>query len=445
MGTRIGSVSLSLLLATLLVLTGNGLLSTLAAIRLAEAESSELLSGWVLAGYFAGLIVGTLVLPPTLRRVGNIRGFTALTALGVASALAHGFVSPGGGWALLRLLSGLSMAGVYMTVESWLHADADPSQRGRVLAAYLVAIYLGAGLGQSLVPLWPGSALEGFAFAALVVSAAVIPVSLTRTPQPNLELGARLPVGALLRAAPLGATGALVSGFLSGTVFASLPLAARTQGLAASDVAALMAAVLLGGLLGQWPIGWLSDRMDRRVTILLATTALATLCGVFPGFTEISLGALCALGGVFGALAFSLYPLAVAHVLDRVGPAQAMGASAQTLLASSAGAVVGPGLASAASHRFGAGALFAVDGLLLLGFALVVGVRMLRFAAPRQRAFRALPRTTAFVSELDPRTGVGVEPGGGPAGPGPSAAAPQDGDLAQESGGLAVGGQSIRK
>ncbi len=404
---RIGSVSLSLLLATAIALVGNGLLATVVAIRLADAGVADSVSGWILAGYFAGLTAGTLLLGPTVRRVGNIRAFTAFTALGVAAALAHGFIPPGWGWVPLRGLTGLSMAGIYMTVESWLNAEALPAHRGRVMAAYLVALYLGNGLGQLLLPIWPETGFEAFAFAALAASLAAIPVSLTRAAQPNLERSERLSAIELLRMAPVGWWAAAVSGFVAGTIHSNVPLASRAAGLSSTDLSQLMAGFVLGGLAGQWPIGLLSDRMDRRRVLLFVAVLLGICCGAFFAVEAADQGVRVALAFVFGALAFSIYPLAVAHTLDRVGDHRSLPAAGQMLLASSVGAIAGPIVAAVASTQFGPSAFYAVDGLLMAALALGVSVRLIRFAPVSQEHFLAVPRTTFAINELDPRMDPG--------------------------------------
>ncbi len=405
---RIGSVSLSLLLATAISLVGNGLLSTLVAVRLADAGVADSASGWILAGYFGGLTSGTLLLGPTIGRVGNIRAFSAFTALGVAAALGHGFIPAGWGWVPLRALTGLSMAGVYMTVESWLNAEALPAHRGRVMAAYLVALYLGTGLGQLLLPIWPETGLEAFAFAALAASLAAIPVSLTRVPQPNVLTSERLSAIALLRTAPIGWWAAAISGFVAGTIYSSVPLAARSAGLSSIDVSQLMVSFVLGGLAGQWPIGWLSDRTDRRRVLMLVALLLAICCGAFMEVDASESKLRAGLAFVFGALAFSIYPLAVAHTLDRVGERQSLPAAGQMLLASSVGAVLGPIVAGLASARFGPNAFYAVDGLLLAALALGVLSRLIRFVPVSQDDYVAIPRTSFAINELDPRTDAGA-------------------------------------
>jgi MFS family permease len=411
---RVFSVSLSLLFAVALSLAGNGLLGTVAAVRLADTGSPQTVIGFVLAMYFAGLAVGTQLIGPTIARIGHIRAFAAFTALAVASALGHGLVAPGWLWGPLRGLTGFCMAGTYMTVESWLNAEARPESRGRVLAAYLVALYLGSGIGQAFLPLWPATGFELFAVSSLLASLAVVPVCMTRILAPTLERTSVLPGSMLLREAPIGWGGALVSGFIGATIYASAPVFARNSGLSSSSVSLLMIAFLAGGLLGQWPLGWLSDRTDRRIVLVGVAGTLLVLCGGFLMVAESPSALWFALAFGFGALTFSIYPLAVAHTIDRVGAERSLPAASQLLLASSAGAVAGPILASQAGRFFGPAAFLATDAVLILVFLGLAVPRILRVAPSPQGLYQPLPRTTLGAHELDPRTDESVpEPAGG--------------------------------
>ncbi len=412
-------MSLTLLLATALALMGTGLLSTLVAVRLVDGGVSDAASGVILACYFVGLTIGTLVLAPTIGRVGNARAFTAFTALNVSVCLAHGFIEPGATWALLRGLTGFSMAGLLMTVESWLNAETGTAQRGRVMAAYLIALYVGTGLGQLLLPVWPETGLEAFAIAALAISLAAILVSLTRMPQPSLHEASRLPFQELAREVPLGWAGAWLSGFVVGGIYASVPVTARASGLGAPEIAALMAAFIGGGLAGQWPFGNLSDRMDRRRVLLLVTTLLVALCFVLPMLNGSGTPVGWAGAFAFGALAFALYPLAVAHTLDRVGSDRSLPAAAQTLLASSIGSIVAPIVLPFASSALGSDAFYGVNGSLAAVFAGLVLWRMARVEGVPQEEYKPVPTTTAVVYELHP----GIEEPPHPPGSGRSGAA----------------------
>jgi MFS family permease len=382
---------------------GNGLLSTLAAVRLADSGVSEAGGGWILACYFLGLALGTLVLGPTIARIGGARAFAASAGVGISAALAHGLLEPGPSWAILRIFSGLAMAGLYMTVESWLNAEATLENRGRVMAAYLVALYLGIAAGQLVLPNWPKLGMEAFAFAALAIALAAVVAATSRAEAPQLQAAERISVRALLNIAPLGWVGAWISGMLAGSIYASVPLSARSLGLSASDVSFLMLAYVVGGLAGQWPIGRLSDKMDRRAVLLGVAALLSVCCFATPLVDPMWTVGRSAVAFMTGALAFSIYPIAVAHTLDRVGAHDSLGAASQMLLSSSIGAVLGPIVASTASDSFGPSAPHQVNGVLLSTFAFIAATRMVLVRRVAQEPFVFVPRTTTAIHELDPR------------------------------------------
>jgi MFS family permease len=398
---RIETASFSLLTATGLAVFGNGLLSTVAALRLADSSLPERYAGVILAAYFGGLVVGTVVLPPTIERVGRIRSFTGFAALIVVSALAHGLL-PLEVWLVLRFITGLSMAGFHLTVESWLAAGADPAKRGVLLAAYLVALYAGIGVGQLSVPLWPPTGIDAFAIAALTAGLAAVVVSLTPLREPVETTGPTRPVR-IRQAAPIAWMGAWVSGFAAGSLYSSFPLMMRTAGLPTAEVSTLLSVAVFGGLALQWPIGALSDATDRRSVLLGVSLALGIACFAAPDLSLVGIGTRLAFTAAFGGLVFSLYPLAAAHALDRVDPAEALGTTSRLLLASAVGSVVGPVVASFASDAFGPFGFFAANGFVLLSLAALIAVRMLRVEAADQVGFRAIPRTSPAVAELDPR------------------------------------------
>lgn len=400
---RIETVAISLLAATMLALTGNGLLSTLAAVRLADSGVSEAAGGGILACYFLGLMLGTVVLTPTIARIGGARAFAASAGVGISAALAHGLLEPGWIWAILRIFSGLAMAGLFMTVESWLNVEAPPESRGRVMAAYLVALYLGIGGGQLLLPACPGLGMEAFAIAAVAISLAAVLAATSRAEAPPLYAAGRITAKALLRIAPLGWVGAWISGILAGTIYASVPLSARTLGLSAADVSLLMLAYVAGGLAGQWPIGRLSDQMDRRAVLLGVVVVLSGCCFATPLVDPTWTVGRSAMAFVTGALAFSIYPLAVAHTLDRVGAQQSLAAASQMLLSSSLGAVLGPIVASTASDFYGPDAAHQINGVLLATFAIIAVARIALVDRVTQEPFVSVPRTSLAIHELDPR------------------------------------------
>lgn len=402
-----------LFLGIVLLLAGNGLLGTLLAVRLSLAGISPVGIGTILAAYFAGFALGTLYAGRVISSAGHIRAFAALAAGVAAIALAHGLSPPSWLWALLRAMSGFAMAGVYITIESWLHTASPPELRGRVVSLYLMSAYAGLGIGQLLLDTWSVEGLELFTLVGLLMSLAVLPVALARTEAPPIEPFTRLPLRTLLRRAPLGAVTSLAAGILTGSLFASAPVYAQSSGFSPRGVSLLMAALLLGGLLLQWPLGWTSDRWDRRKVLLLMTLSLAALAtagaagplGAGPVLYALALG--------LGGLDFAFYPVALTYVFERVRRSEASGASAALNLVFAVGAVLGPLLTSTVVAGLGPRGFFVTQGAVAAALAAyaVRRIHVTEAIPPDEREpFVMVPDTTPMASELDPRTPEPDEP-----------------------------------
>lgn len=395
----------SVLAAVFVLMAGAGFVGSLAALRLELAGIPPLQLGLVGAAYFAGLMLGSLWAPGIVRRVGHIRAFAAFVSLLSASTLAYALHQSVALWTGLRLLDGLCVAGVYVCIESWLNARAAPETRGATLAAYMIALYGGQAVGQGFLAL-PAASLTPFIVASLLISLAVLPVTLTRSAGP--ELGASTPVslGRLYAVSPLGFVGAAVTGVMLGAFYGLGAIHARRLGLDLEGTAAFMACVIAGGVILQWPLGWLSDRFDRRtviVGVLAATAAVAAALALWRSPTPL----LMALGAAFGGLSFALYPLCVAHANDHLDSSERVPASAGLVLVYSAGAALGPMAGAAALAMFGSGGLF---GLIFACAGAALGFALWRLAArpsvpaDRQRAYQPLPRTTPVSATLDRAT-----------------------------------------
>jgi MFS family permease len=403
---QIRIASRSLLSAIGFAVFGNGLLSTASALRLAESGIAEGSAGIVLAAYFGGLVVGSLTLQTTIQRVGSVRAFTAFTALSVVTALLHGLIPPGAIWIVLRGMNGLALAGFYITVEGWLTTSAGPESRGRVLSIYLVTLYLGLSLGQFAIPILAAIDVDPMTVSALSAGLAATIVALTTTREPQFDAFSRLSAHEVIRRAPIGWLGALTAGIVIGTIYTSFPLMLRAAGISESDSALLLGVALLGGLLGQGPIGSLSDRGDRRIILLGVAVLLAVLCALSPEPRGSERVAMTVHAALFGALTFALYPLSVAHALDRAPSEHGLGLVAQLILISSAGSMVGPVAASALSDAMGSQGFYLTNGLCLVSLAGYVALRIARVEPVEQDDYRAIPRTSVVVGDLDPRTHV---------------------------------------
>lgn len=392
----------SLLLAIFVLMIGGGVLGTLVSVRLEDAGAGALLIGLTATAYFAGLTVGSLRVGRVIARVGHIRAFAAFVTLLSASTLTYSLYTNVPLWAALRFTDGLCLAGVYVCLESWLSERAEPRTRGTVLAAYMIALYSGQAAGQFLLTL--GDATRPFMVASILISLSIMPLALTRSRSPPLGEQPLMSVPRLYGVSPLGTVGAGVTGVILGAFYGLGAVYVRRLGLDVAATAAFMSTVIAGGVALQWPLGWLSDRFDRRRVIvgaLVGTTAVTASLALMGAAGSL----LLVFGALFGGLSFALYPLCVAHASDQIAPDQRVGASGGLVLIYSAGAALGPIAGASAMSAFGAQGLFAFLAACA-GGASAFGIWRLAAGATvpsdLQQSYQLLPRTTPMSASLDP-------------------------------------------
>ncbi len=397
-----------LLVGVWLVTTGHGLLATMVSLRLTETLSSATLVGVIVAGYFAGLTLGSLVLGHVIKSFGHIRTFTACAAGFAAVGLLHDLIPEGPQWFVLRVAQGFCIAGVYMCMESWLNDQAAEDGRGLVLSIYVAVIHLGLGGGQLLLLVVDPFGGLVFTVATLVMIIAVVPVALTGTPAPPLPVSTILPLRILMKASPLGVMTTIASGILAGAYFTLGPVFASETGLSGQQVGLFMAALTFGGLVLQFPLGRMSDQFDRRLVLvgLFAVISVAGLCSGLMAATVDPIWSYVMMAGL-GGLIFTLYPLGVAHTYDFVASEDLVGAAASLVLIYSFASILGPILAALVMDAMGPAGLFM--------FSSVITGAMVVFSLYRHQEgdalppeeehnpYLAIPRTTPVAAYLDPR------------------------------------------
>lgn len=399
----------SLLAAVAILLLGSGLLGTVVALRANAEFLSNDITGIIMSGFFIGYVAGSYICPRIQHNVGHIRSFSAFAAIGCASVILHGLWIDPIAWWLLRVLTGISMLGMYLAIESWLNNLATNQNRGKLFAAYMTINLLALGSAQYMLMIYGFEGIAPLALSALFFSLALVPIALTRLLQPPSVSVPRLGLRHLYETSPLGVIGVLISGLINGAFWGLGPIYATAIGLSEAGIALFMSAVIYGGALLQIPIGHMSDNHDRRlvlqnVSLIGAITALAVFF-----LNHGQLYYVLALTAAFGGCAFSIYSLAVAHTNDHLDATQMLESSRGLLLLSGIGSSIGPILAGFAIEWYGSHGLMLYFSLLLITLAVYSGYRR-RFGAviptEEQGEFVAMARTSPAVLELDPRVEV---------------------------------------
>lgn len=341
----------SLLSGVALLLLGNGLLNTLLTLRGVHEGYSTTMLGLVMSGYFVGYLLGTWVNTPLIRRVGHIRAFAFFAAVAASIALMHVLVVDPWFWLFLRVGYGMALIGLYMVIESWLNAQASNEQRGQIFAVYMVVNLVALAIAQQLLGLAAPTEFILFALAAILICCALTPIALTRQAQPNIPDTHAVDLRHLIRVAPLALFAAAISGLSMGGFWGMAPVYASLNGMDASGVGLLMSLSILGGALLQWPIGRFSDNHDRR-TVLFWVVSLAVLVSLLLSMMPTGIWML-ALFFVWGGLAFAVYPIAVAQLIDQLHPDEILSGSSGLLLVNGLGAICGPLLAGVLIEQLG--------------------------------------------------------------------------------------------
>ncbi len=403
----------ALLIGMAIMSIGNGLLGTLLPLRLAQAGGTALTVGVVMAGYFLGLVLGVITGRHLIIRVGHIRAFTAFMTLFAASVLSHPFIIDGLFWFGLRVVQGICLAGLFMCAESWLNERATNEHRGQIFSLYMIVLYLGLVGGQLLVALPDPSGYGLYAFIAILISVAAIPVAISRITPPPIPQASQFGLAELYAISPLSVVGCCAAGLILGAFYALAPYFAFRIGMDTVETAQFMASALFGGLLLQWPIGKLSDRIDRRTVIIGLGAAIMIIGALFVMLPLWSPFSLILVAPILGGVIFTLYPLCVAHANDHVSRVDLMPTSAGLLMAYGIGAVAGPLLAAGIMSLTGPLGLFGYIALMGLLTALYAAWRQGQREAPpleEQSDFQMVTRTSPIAMALDPRTEPLAEP-----------------------------------
>jgi MFS family permease len=392
-----------LLLGMGVLMLGAGLQSTLLGVRATSEGFSTAAIGVIMSCYYAGFLFGTTIAPRMIRHVGHVRVFAAFAAIAATATLGQALWVHPVAWGTMRLLSGLCFAGIYVVAESWLNDRATETNRSRLLAIYMVVLYVGLGASQFLLLASDPATDVPFMLVAALICLAIVPLVLSAHPAPVVLTPRAVRYRDLYRLSPLGVVAVAVSGSMSSIVFAMGPVYARLSGMNNAAIATFMAANILAGVLTQYPIGALADRLDRRaVTAGVCALSTAIFLGIVL-WADMPAALLLVLSALASGLVLTIYSLGISHVNDRLDPAEMVAASSALLLLNGAAAVLGPIIAASAMGRFDSNAYFVTLGSLAAALTVFCLWRRSRRApVPREQRgpfINAQPETSAVIVE----------------------------------------------
>jgi len=392
-----------LLLAASILLGGNGVLGTLIALRGKLEGFDTDLVGLMGACYFAGFFVASFHGARLIRSIGHVRAFAALAAIGAVAPLIMAMVPNPWVWMAIRVVSGFCFAALLMVIESWINESSKNADRGRVLGIYRIVDLLAVTGTQFLIPFVGAAGYQIFSIVSLMYCLSLVPVALSTRTKPMVPDSLKLELGTIWRISPLACLTTLAIGLTNSAFRLIGPIYGIEIGLDTGSVVIFMTLGIIGGAVLQYPLGYMSDKLGRRKTVLIATAG-AMLAALFLSHQQFGSEIPVYVGiFFFGAFAMPLYSLSAAHANDRAGAGQYVLVSAGLTFFFSLGAVIGPYTASLVIKYYGPASFFVYTCVVHGSLALIVLLRMSRrpsVPADQRSKFVALLRTSPVFSRM---------------------------------------------
>ena len=390
--------SWALLLGIMLLMLGNGMQGTLLGIRGGIEGFTTAQMSYVMAAYFLGFLFGSRMTPEMIRRVGHVRVFAALGSMISAVLILYAAAPDWIAWALMRVVIGFSFSGVYITAESWLNNASTNETRGQALSLYMIMQMLGIIAAQGLLNFGDPSGYILFVIPSVLVSLAFTPILLSASQAPAFETTKRLSFAALYRASPLGCVGMFLLGGVFSAQFGMSSVWGTAAGLSLREISIFVAAIYVGGLVFQYPIGWASDRLGRRALVLWLSL-LGGVALLMPVVFPMTFTGLVAIAVIMGGISNPIYSLLVAYTNDFLDASDMAAASAGLLFINGLGAISGPVITGWVMDRIGPSGFFLFMALLFLTLAGYASWRM-----TRRRVMRS--QQSAGFTPLSPTASV---------------------------------------
>jgi MFS family permease len=394
----------ALFLSVLLLQLSSGGLGPLDALSGLKLEFSTQQIGLLGSSHFLGFFIGCWWAPRLMGSVGHSRAFAAFTATGAIGLLAHMLVVNPYAWAVMRIASGLCVAGCYTVIEAWLQAKVTNETRGRAMGTYRVVDMSGSLVAQLMIGVLAPANYVSYNILAILCCAALLPLTLTKVPQPETPKAPRLRPRLAYERSPLAAAGVVVAALSAASFRMVGPLYGQEVGLSIGQIAWFLSVFVLGGALAQYPVGWLADKYDRRWVLIWLSVAAMLSCGVTVMSTGFGPTGVMVTAFLFGLTSFPIYSVAAAHAHDFADDSERVELSAALMFCYALGAIAAPYGAAVLINAFGPAALFF---LIASGHALLIlfGLsRMLARPTPRDKTdYVYAPRTSFVIGRLNRR------------------------------------------
>jgi len=401
----IPSVS-SPLISVFILMLGVGLMYSLTPLHLQAMGHTEWVIGVVTAVHAIGMMLGSFKVAGLILRVGHIRTYACFASLIAAVTLLQGLWLNVYVWGLLRFIAGYAVAALYLVIESWMLSASETKTRGKLLSLYMVAIYGAQGLGQFFLKIAGFESLVLYALVTILASLSVIPLSLTRIGHPEIHQPRVLNLIDTYRVSPSGVIGCIASGLLLGSISSMVPISSKAFGFSLSDIAWIMFIIVTGGMVLQFPVGYLSDRYDRRSVLGYISLMGAAVCLPTLIFGHLPLQVMATFLFFFGGAAYTIYPVVISQACESFDPGDIVSATQALILAYGVGAIIGPLFASGFIEVLGPRGLYLYYGITSTLLGLFFLYRTNVKAPPEEHTeYLAVPSTTPVMAELDPRMG----------------------------------------
>ncbi len=360
--------SWALLFGVFLLMLGNGLQGNLLAYRGNVEGFDPFMMSLIMSAYFLGFFIGANITTKLIKNVGHVRVFAAFASMISAAFVLFPLIPNEWVWIFNRLVIGISFAGVYIVTESWLNSASENSLRGKVISLYVFVQMAGILAAQILINFFDVGGYELFVIMSILVSVSFAPILLSTEKAPVFETAESMSLRELYKSSPLGYVSILLVGGIFALQFAMIGVYTGLLGFDLRVASMVTIAIYLGGLFAQYPIGWLSDRMDRRLVIIGICIIAAVLLGAGMIFNE-NISVIIAMGAVMGAVSNPLYSVSVAYINDRVPYDKMAGASSAVMLLNGLGAVGAPVFAGYIMQNFGANMFWVMQITLFAALA----------------------------------------------------------------------------